>query len=301
MRLRLILPAAVLAAGLGYALFAQDKPKPAPAADPAAEAGLKKTTAAFMAAFNAGDAKAIAALWTDNAEMIEADGDVIRGRGAIEKAYAEAFKARPKATATVEHGSVRFLGATAAIAEGVMTVTAPGVAEPDVTKFSAVIVREGEEWKLASVRSTVPDPQAGSLEDLEWLVGDWTAKGDAGVLKISYAWDENKVFINGKYTIAKDGKTVSSGTQVLGRNPGNGLRTWSFDSTGTTSQGVWARDDKRWVSETSGVTADGTEVASVNVIVPLGPDAFTWQTTDRAADGEPLPALPPVKITRVKK
>lgn len=302
MRMRLILPtAAVLVAGLGYALVAQEESKPAPAADPAAEAGVKKTTAAFMAAFRAGDAKAVAALWTENAEMIEADGGVFRGREAIEKAYAEAFQARPKATAKVENGSVRFLGPTVAIAEGVLTITAPGGADPDVTEFSAVLAREGDAWKLASVRSAEPDPQGGSLEEIEWLVGEWTAKGSAGELKISYAWDENKVFITGKYTITKDGKAVSSGTQILGRNPGSGLRSWSFDSSGTTSDGVWARDDKRWVSETTGVTADGTEVSSVNVIVPLGPDAFTWQTTDRTEDGEPLPALPPIKVTRVKK
>lgn len=302
MRMRLALPAAaVLVAGLGYALVAQEKPKSAPAADPAAEAGVKKTTAAFMAAFHTGDAKAVAALWTENAEMIEADGDVFRGRQAIEKAYAEAFQARPKATAKVENGSVRFLGPTVAVAEGVLTITAPGEAEPDVTEFRAILVREGGEWKIASVKSTEPDSEGGSLEEIEWLVGNWTAKGNAGELRISYAWDENKVFINGKYTITKDGKAVSSGTQILGRKPGSGLRSWSFDSSGTTSDGVWARDGNRWVSETTGLTADGTEVGSVNVIVPLGPDAFTWQTTDRTEDGEPLPALPPVKVTRVKK
>jgi uncharacterized protein (TIGR02246 family) len=176
MRVRLVLPAAaVFVAGLGYALVAQEKPKSAPAADPSAEAGLKKTTAAFMAAFHAGDARAVAVLWTENAEMIEADGDVFRGREAIEKAYAEAFKARPKATAKVENGSVRFLGPTIAIIEGVLTITTPGGAEPDVTEFSAVLVREGDEWKIASVKSTEPDPESGSLEEIEWLVGESTA------------------------------------------------------------------------------------------------------------------------------
>jgi uncharacterized protein (TIGR02246 family) len=276
---------------------AAQPPKPAAPADPA----LKALTDAFRAAFEAGDAKAVAALWTENAEMIEADGNVVRGRGAIEAAYAELFKDRPKLTVSVERSAARPLGPTAVVAEGVMTITAPDGGDPDVTNYSALAVREGDGWKLASVRSTLPDPHAGSLDQLDWLAGEWTAKGEAGVLTITYAWDENKAFLTGKYAITKDGKVVASGTQILGRNPDAGARAWTFDGSGTTSEGVWVRDGKRWVCETTGLAADGTEVAAVNVLVPLGPDAFTWQTTDRTADGEPQPALPPVKVTRVKK
>jgi hypothetical protein len=120
-------------------------------------------------------------------------------------------------------------------------------------------------------------------------------------LRITYRWDADEVFIHGVYELAKDGKRVAHGTQVIGRNPSGGLWSWTFDSSGATVAGLWARDDSRWVSESSGVLPDGTEVNAVNVLVPLGPDSFTWQTTDRAADGVPLPALPPVKVTRVKK
>ena len=61
------------------------------------------------------------------------------------------------------------------------------------------------------------------------------------------------------------------------------------------------RDGTRWLNEVTGVLPDGTEITSVSVVVPLSADAFTWQTTDRAANGVPLPALPPIKVTRVKK
>ena len=148
----------------------------------------------------------------------------------------------------------------------------------------------------------MPDPATDiTPKQLDWMVGEWTAKGEGGEVKISFTWDENKVFINGKYAITKDGKPVSSGTQVFRKNPGGGIAVWTFDSSGTTGHGVWVRDENRWLSEAVGVLPDGTEVTSLNVIIPLGPDAFTWQTTDRAADGVPLPSLPPVKVTRVKK
>jgi hypothetical protein len=74
-----------------------------------------------------------------------------------------------------------------------------------------------------------------------------------------------------------------------------------FDSSGATSDAVWTRDGKSWISEATGVLPDGTEVISTNVVIPLGPDAFTWQTTRREVDGVAVDGLPPVKVTRVKK
>jgi uncharacterized protein (TIGR02246 family) len=291
--------AALVAAGLGYALLAQDPPAKA---DEAAEAGVKAAAAEFRKAFDAGDAKAVAALWTADAEYSGPDGETVRGRDAIEKMYAELFKAQPKATVESAPESVRALGRRAVVAEGTLTVKLPDDPEPGVSRYSALLVREDDGWRLASVREWVPDPATDvTPKDLGWLVGEWAAKGDGGELKITYAWDENKVFLHGKYTLTKDGKTVSSGMQVIGMNPGGGLRSWMFDSSGTTSDGVWVRDEKRWLQEAVGVLPDGTEVTSASVIIPLGPDSFTWQATDRAMNGEPLPALPPVKVTRVKK
>jgi uncharacterized protein (TIGR02246 family) len=310
---------ALLAAGAAAAIAglreqpAKDNPTPAPVAVPiaatqppakatGAEAGIKAITAEYQKAFNAADAKAAAALWTAEGEYVPIEGDIIVGRAEIEKSLAEFFKANPKATAEVEVKSVKVIGRGTASAEGVVRLKLPGNDPVVESRYTALHVLEDGKWLAASVKEWVPDPATSvTVKDIEWLIGEWTAKGEAGELKITYAWDENKVFLNGKYTITKDGKTVSSGTQVIGTNPLGGLRSWMFDSSGTTCDSVWVRDDKRWVSDALGLLPDGTEIISTNVIVPLGPDAFTWQTTEREADGVPLPALPPVKITRVKK
>jgi hypothetical protein len=138
-------------------------------------------------------------------------------------------------------------------------------------------------------------------KDLGWLVGDWTAKGDGRDLSLTYTWDENKVFMHGKYALSKDGKVVASGTQIIAKNPGGGLRSWLFDSSGTFGDSVWVRDGKRWLIEASGTLPDGTEITSTNIFIPLGPDSFSWQATDRTANGAPLTDQAPVKVTRVKK
>jgi uncharacterized protein (TIGR02246 family) len=274
------------------------QPKPADGA----EAGVKAVTAEYEAAFNKADARAAAALWTVEGEYVGADGEVQRGREAIEKSLAEFFKGHPKATAEIQVVSVRAIGRGTASVEGVVKLKMPGDDPLIETRYTALHVLEDGKWHAASVREWVPDPATEfELKALEWIVGEWTAKGESGEVKLTYKWDENKMFISSTYEVTKGGKRLAYGTQIIGRHPHGGLKSWSFDSSGTTTEGVWVRDEGRWINETVGLLADGTEMTSLNIIVRLSDDSFTWQTTDRAADGVPLPALPPIKVTRVKK
>src|SRR5262245_6392826 len=69
---------------------------------------IQKSARDFAEAFNKGDAKAVAALWTENGECREANGPTFVGRAAIEKSYAEFFKANPGAKIEVLVKSIRF-------------------------------------------------------------------------------------------------------------------------------------------------------------------------------------------------
>src|SRR5262249_18157260 len=79
---------------------------------------IRQSARAFVRAFNEGDAKAVAALWTEQAEFVDDGGLVLRGRPAIEKAYAELFKAKPKARMEVQTETVHFPSPNTAIEEG---------------------------------------------------------------------------------------------------------------------------------------------------------------------------------------
>jgi uncharacterized protein (TIGR02246 family) len=291
--------AAVAVAGFGGRSPVETNQPPAPAG---AEAGIKAITADYEKAINAGDAKAAAALWTPEGEYVGYDGETLTGRAAIEKGLAEFLKQNPNAKTEVKVESVKPMGRGLAAVEGVVRLKVPGDDPVIETRYTALHVLDDGKWYAASVKEWVPDPATEvTPQQLEWILGDWTAKGNNGELKINYSWDETKTFIHGKYSVSKDGKSVTTGLQVIGRNPGGGLHAWTFDSSGTTSNGVWVRDEGQWLSEVNGLLPDGTVIKSLSVIVKLGPDAFTFQTTDREADGVPLPALPPVKVTRVKK
>jgi uncharacterized protein (TIGR02246 family) len=296
----LAVAAGVYALTVGSRPPAVAQPPAAAAEDPAA--GIRKNADDYAKAFNAGDAKSAAACWTPDGEYTDTDGQTHRGRPAIEAELAAFLKAHPKATIEIAVESVRPLGRFVAVAEGVAKTKLAGESEPETARFAGTFVKDDDGWKIAALRDWVPDPATDvSLKDLAWLVGEWTAKGDAGELRTSYAWDDAKAFLTSKYSLSKDGKPGSSGTQTIANNPAGGLRSWQFDSTGTVCESQWTRDGNRWVVEATGTLPDGTVVTAVNLFIPLGPDAFTWQSTNRTAAGTPVPDLPPVKVTRVKK
>lgn len=293
------------AVGSLYQSSAQDKATP-PAGDDAKPdspelAAVRQAAEAFAKAFNQGDARAVAAFWTRDGEYHSADGETFRGRAAIEKVYAEFFKNNPKARLELQVESVRLLNRQLALEEGVAKVYLPGDQEPNVSRYSVLHVREDDGWRMASARDWVPDPaELVTLKDVEWLLGVWVAKSDEAEARITYAWDEDKAFLRARYTLKRGDKVVSSGMQVVGKDPTGGLRSWQFDSNGGFGEWTWSRDENRWVIEATGTLPDGSEVTAVNLLVPLGKDAFTWQAVERTAGGVPLPNLPPLKVTRVK-
>ena len=73
------------------AVFAPEK---APAS---AESEIRATAAAFVQAFDRGDARAVAALWTPDGSVADDSGTIYKGRPAIEAQYAELFKQNPGA------------------------------------------------------------------------------------------------------------------------------------------------------------------------------------------------------------
>ena len=264
-------------------------------------AAVRKTAAEFAKAFNRGDAAALASFWTENGEYDGPDGEPVRGRKAIEKLYVEFFKENPKAHLDVEVETVRLLGRSTALEEGTLKLRLAGDKKPGTSRYSVLHVLEKNGWRMASVREWVPDPaEQVSLKDLEWLVGDWEAKAKGGEVHTRYSWDEDKSFLRSRYTLKKDGKVLAAGTQIIGKNPAGGLRSWLFDRSGSFGESTWTKEERRWVIKARATLPDGSELTATNIFVPLGKDAFTWQSVERKAGESELEDLPPVKVTRVK-
>jgi uncharacterized protein (TIGR02246 family) len=262
------------------------------------EAAVRKATADFIKAVEKGDAKAVAAAWTENGEYIDDDGTTIRGRDAIQAAYARAFarKKNPKIAITIE--SIRFPSRDTAVEEGYARSFKGGSEQPTTSRYSVLHVREGGRWLVALLREW-PD-EGDSVHDLDWLIGTWEAQADDTRVRTTYTWDAKKNSIRCQITIQGKGRTVT-GTQVILKDPRTGqLRSWLFDDDGGFGDGAWTHDGKRWVIEAAGVQADGGELTAKNILTPVDKDTFTWQSTERTLDGEELPNIPPVKVKRVK-
>ena len=280
---------------------APDRPAPTPAPQgedrKADREAVVKSTQAFAAAVEKADAKALAGLWTAEGEYLAENGTTLRGRAAIEAAYKDFFDKTPGLRVEMTTDVVRFVSKDSAIEEGHARVQGKN---DFITsgKYSILHVREDGKWLIAVLRDW--PAEANSLRDLEWLVGTWSVKTKDREVKTTYAWDEHKKFIVAEFTVKSADRNVS-GRQRIGRDPRTGqVRSWVFDSEGGFGEAVWTWDGKRWTQEATGVHSDGTEVKATNLLIPVDRDTFTWQSIDRTSDGEALPNVAPVKVTRVK-
>jgi len=251
----------------------------------------------FTAAFEKGDAKAVAALWTERGEYESDDGTILRGRTAIEEAFAAHFKGRPSGKMEIQVESIRYPSRDTAIEEGLTCTTANG-GLPDSARYRAVHVREDGKWQIALCREW--SAAENRLADLDWLIGTWRSQAKDHEMVISFAREKSGPFIVGEFTATSGGKSVSLGNMKIGLDPASGrFMSWHFDQDGGYGHGVWLRERNHWVVDSHGVQGDGAETASVNVLSRFGSGELGWRSIDRTVAGKPQPEAPPIRLKRV--
>src|SRR5580765_6750929 len=225
------------------AAFAQ--PAAAPQTDADRDAILKSAQN-FADAYNKGDAKAIAAMWTENGECRDASGRTLLGRGAIEKAFADAIKANTGSKMEVLVRTIRFPAKDMAVEEGMLRQSRNTKDLPVTTAYVAVHIREGGQWRIAL--SSEGGAGQDRLEDLDWLIGEWTTKVKDDSVKLTFAHDPKKPFLTATFTRTPPGKEPVSGNIRIALDPETGqIRSWGFDDDGGHSQSLWVCDGKSWV------------------------------------------------------
>src|SRR5262249_47204647 len=104
------------------------------------ERAIREVDDAFVREYNRGESKALAALFTDDAEAIEAEGDRYQGRELIERRFAETFAASPGVKIAIEVGSIRFLSPDVAKEDGQTVITPAGEAR-QVRPYTVLLVK----------------------------------------------------------------------------------------------------------------------------------------------------------------
>ena len=266
--------------------------------------GSGKRAQAFIAAFNKGDAKAVAAFWTPDGDYTDQDGEKYKGRAALEKLYEKVFAQNKGAKLTIHVGALRQIGTDTAIEEGVTEVAPTEGGLPSVAAFMAVLVKKDGEWYFESVHDSIarPPSNAAHFEEIEWLLGDWVGeetKGESS--RASYKWAENRNFIVSSFATTVNGVPVVGGTQWIGWDAiDKQIRSFSFYSGGGIGEAIWNKNDGKWLVKTTAKTSGGKRVTAVNVVTQVDADHATWQLTQLNVDGTALPDPPLIKLKRVK-
>lgn len=147
----IVLALSLVVSSAGAAPAAQTK-------DPA----LDKLAADWAAAFAKGDAKALAAFYTDDAVRSTQEAGTVVGRAAIEKEFAANFAGPWKgAKIAIKLGSTHPVGPEVAVNEGTYEVSATGPdGKPMVLKgyYVNTIVKRAGAWVIASNAAVPPAP-----------------------------------------------------------------------------------------------------------------------------------------------
>jgi uncharacterized protein (TIGR02246 family) len=294
--LRLLVPVASLAALTASPCDAAEGAK--------SEAEIRASAKAFVEAFNRGDAKAVAGMWTTDGTLVDETGVSIRGRAAIEKAYTDFLKRNAGRKIESAVLSVEFPAEGVAVEDGVSTTTAKSGVTASVGRYTAVHVLKDGKWLMASVREAAVDqPEAVSpMLELEWLIGGWQAKRDQTVVNAKFEWLVPGKFIRRDTSVENAGIAGASSIQVIGWDAAAAkIRSWSFDSNGGHSEGLWTPSVTGWLVETQGVLASGATASSADFLsrMPGEDRVMGWRSSSRMAGGEPLPDLPELVFDRV--
>lgn len=267
-------------------------------------AAIRAESQAFVAAFNSGDAKAVAALWTAGGDYTDETGRTFTGREAIEQEYAAFFKANPGTKIRLAIDSLKLLSDSAAIEDGRAVLDPAPAGAPATSKYTAIHVRVNGQWLMSTVRdSRIEAPSAyRNVADLEWLIGTWTAEEHGAKTESVCRWVAGKSFVERSYTVTLADGTTTSGVQLMGWNPQQGhVQSWNFSSDGGHATGVWTPRDGGWAAEIRGTLGDGTPTTAVNLLTRLDDNAYVWQSVQRTAGGQSLPDTDEIVLKRKVK
>ena len=273
----------------------------APVESPAADE-IRGRLAAYVEAFNRHDADGLAAFWAADGESIDLEtGEQTAGRDALRTEFGAFFDENKTARLMGRIDDVRLIRPDVATVEGAtMMFLDDGAIE---SAFSAIFVKEGDQWLISSSRERdLPTPATAydALKELEWLVGAWRDDSSDAAVETNVRWTANRTFLVRSFNArTADGETFE-GTQVFGWDPlSHEIRTWTFHSDGSFGEGTAAKLGDDWLLKMSQTLADGRLSVATQVITRVDENTITAQLIAQTLDGEPVPSSEPITVRRV--
>lgn len=267
------------------------------------ETAIREAVTSYVAAFNQGDARKLAMMWSPGAVYTNplTDEQVV-GRDAIEKQFSDIFATAKGAKLVVETESIRFLSPGVAVEHGSARILSPDQKSLEESQYTAIYVKQDGKWLLDRVtEEEVPEVTSNyeHLKDLEWMIGAWIDGDEESRVEMTYQWTKNRNFITCMFAVSVGDKIDMSGLQIIGWDPAHKeIRSWVFDSAGGFGQGVWNKKDKSWTIRLTGTLPDGSSTSSTHIITYLKDNAYGWQSVNRIVGGELQPNIDEVVAFR---
>jgi uncharacterized protein (TIGR02246 family) len=256
----------------------------------------------YEAAYNRGDANAVAALYTEDAEYIGESGNVVSGRDIIEKLLAGKLASNPGAKLEIDMKSVRLLSPDVVVEKGIATIAAPA-GPPGTSTYLVVYLKSAGNWKISQLSETTGSASSigasSRLQDLAWMVGYWQNETDHSKVEMSVEWTQGQNFLTRRFNFFRADGQQTEGWEVIGWDSvTQEIRSWAFDTDGGFGDRFWTKQGNGWLIEAVNTLPDGTETTAQLVITKLDDDHYIWQSGIRSADGI-LP--PPITVARIGK
>ena len=127
------------------------------------DAAIRRVVQQQDEARNRGDWKALSELFTQDGEQLTSSGTWRRGRAAIEKGVAQSMGSVYKgAKYTTKVESVRMLAPTVAMTDGTFEISNIAGGSTRRGHATYLLVKSGDAWRIAAVRSMVPTPEGAT-------------------------------------------------------------------------------------------------------------------------------------------
>jgi uncharacterized protein (TIGR02246 family) len=254
----------------------------------------------YVMAKRRGDSEALANTWTPDGDYVDVSGQVFKARELVRRQVSASPAAADLEPVSLPESSLRFITRDVAIEDGSSEYAMADDGSPLLGRFTAVWTKRDGRWLLDSLReATIESPALNEhLIPLEWLLGEWVGTGDDAVILVSSHWSEGGKYVVREFLVRGDERETVSGTQRIGWDPiARQIKSWTFDSQGGSSEGVWRPDGERWVVQSTDVRADGKKSKTSTAYVPSDDGQFTvevkstWDTNDPQSAAMNLPTL----------
>lgn len=256
------------------------------------------------ATFNKHDAKAVGTLFLPEGELVDADGNVLKTRAALEEHYGAIFKAKPQSQLAVTKETLRLISDNLAMFDG-QALVKPSPQEPQrQTRFAAVLSKQGNQWYIASIRD-LEDIENGTeaikekMQALNWLVGEWVQEGSNFSIHTKCRWSEDKMSLIQQFQIVGANLKELSGTQRISWDPATEkIKSWTHDTQGGYAEALWTRNGNGWIVKSTGTNSDGDACSMTMVYQQAGEGRIDLYSRDRIAGDE---VMPDIAATLVRK